>query len=177
MEKNYPEAYEAYLYEFHATRDYFECHEILEEYWKSLPGDPLSETWVGLIQLAVSSYHHRRNNFRGALLMMRQSGQRLTATRLDELGLHGEAVCALIMMRITAIEAGEPFVDINLPIIDEALLARCLQKAEREGDQWAALSREAEDLIHRHTLRDRSDVIAARAEAASRRRQQPPPTQ
>lgn len=35
----YPEAYVAFLHEFHTTRDYFECHEILEEYWKE---DPLS---------------------------------------------------------------------------------------------------------------------------------------
>ncbi|WP_164545661.1 DUF309 domain-containing protein [Paenibacillus albus] len=173
MEKKYPAAYEAYLYEFHASRDYFECHELLEEYWKVHPGDPQSETWVGLIQLAVSSYHHRRNNFRGALLMMLQSRQRLTAGRLDELGLDGEAVCALIMKRITAIEAGEPFVDFNLPIIDEALLARGLQRAEHEGIRWAAASRDEDELIHRHKLRDRSDVIAARAEAASRRKLPP----
>ena len=42
----YPEAFISYLIEFHATRDYFECHELLEEYWKAHPGDPLA----GLVQ-------------------------------------------------------------------------------------------------------------------------------
>lgn len=30
----YPAEYLEYLVYFHADRDYFECHEILEEYWK-----------------------------------------------------------------------------------------------------------------------------------------------
>lgn len=176
MEKKYPAAYEAYLYEFHATRDYFECHELLEEYWKEHQGDPQNDSWVGLIQLAVSSYHHRRNNFRGALLMMRQAEQRLTAGRLEELGLHGEGVRALIEMRIASIENKEPFTDLNLPTIDEALQARGVQRAEREGRRWGEPSKETDELIHRHTLRDRSDVIAARAAAAARRRMGQPPT-
>jgi len=35
----YPEPYLEYLIQFHAERDYFECHEILEEYWKSAPAN------------------------------------------------------------------------------------------------------------------------------------------
>ncbi|WP_260405419.1 DUF309 domain-containing protein, partial [Paenibacillus sp. 598K] len=63
----YPDDYIQYLIEFHVTRDYFECHELLEEYWKEQPGDdPFYDTWVGLIQIAVSQYHHRRSNHRGA---------------------------------------------------------------------------------------------------------------
>ncbi|REE57383.1 hypothetical protein A8990_15729 [Paenibacillus taihuensis] len=176
MEYKYPAAYEAYLYEFHATRDYFECHELLEEYWKEQSEDSRNDTWVGLIQLAVSSYHHRRSNFRGALLMMRQAENRLTAERLDDLGLDGEAVRELIVQRIAHLESRQPFTDLNFPIIDEALQARGMQRAEQEGHSWGEPSREADELIHRHTLRDRSEVIAARAEAAARRRagQQPP---
>ncbi len=30
----YPNAYLDYLVYFHGHRDYFECHEVLEEYWK-----------------------------------------------------------------------------------------------------------------------------------------------
>ena len=32
----YPEAYIEYLMYFHGNRDYFECHEVLEEYWKEV---------------------------------------------------------------------------------------------------------------------------------------------
>lgn len=62
----YPDAYIQFLVHFHGDRDYFECHEILEEYWKeTIKGDKQS-IWVGLIMLAVSNYHFRRNNNSGA---------------------------------------------------------------------------------------------------------------
>ncbi len=61
----YPKAYIDYLVEFHATRDYFECHEILEEYWKEDPPKKRKRYWVGFIQLAVALYHHRRQNTAG----------------------------------------------------------------------------------------------------------------
>lgn len=51
---NYPQAYIEYLEYYHGARDYFECHEVLEEYWKENPSSPLSAAWVGLIQLAVA---------------------------------------------------------------------------------------------------------------------------
>ncbi|MCD2486520.1 DUF309 domain-containing protein, partial [Staphylococcus aureus] len=50
----YPKAYIDYLVEFHATRDYFECHEILEEYWKEDPPKKRKRYWVGFIELAVA---------------------------------------------------------------------------------------------------------------------------
>ncbi|WP_240633057.1 DUF309 domain-containing protein [Paenibacillus montanisoli] len=164
--KQYPAAYESFLYEFHATRDYFECHELLEEYWKEHPGDPLGPTWVGLIQLAVGSYHHRRKNYRGALKMMRHCRQRLTSERLRELGLEGAALLALAEERIAALERMEPFEDIDLPFADQELLARVMQTAEKEGQRWGASSSMDDQLINRHTLRDRSGVIAAREAAA-----------
>ncbi|WP_308634369.1 DUF309 domain-containing protein [Paenibacillus silvisoli] len=169
--KPYPAAYESFLYEFHATRDYFECHELLEEYWKEHQGDPLGPTWVGLIQLAVGSYHHRRKNDRGALKMLRQSRERLTAQRLDELGIDGEALLMLIDAKIAAIESMEPYTDLNIPFVDTELLARGMQIAQADGYLWGAPSRMDEQLIHRHTLRDRSDVIAAREAAAKARKQ------
>lgn len=32
----YPPEYIEFLYHFHCDRDYFECHEILEELWKKI---------------------------------------------------------------------------------------------------------------------------------------------
>ncbi|SFS61894.1 DUF309 domain-containing protein [Paenibacillus sp. BC26] len=168
--KQYPAAYESFLYEFHATRDYFECHELLEEYWKAQPGDLLGSIWVGLIQIAVGSYHHRRHNNRGALKILRQAEKRLDAQLLNEVGLNGEQLIAMIAERIEAIEDSLPFTDMNLPIVDSELHARSVVAAEREGYVWGAPSRMDEALISRHTLRDRSDVIAARAAAAKEKK-------
>ncbi|MFC0332688.1 DUF309 domain-containing protein [Paenibacillus sepulcri] len=172
---NYPKAYILYLVEFHGTRDYFECHELLEEYWKEHPGDAYADTWVGLIQIAVGSYHHRRGNLRGAAKMLRQSLDRLVPQHLAGLGLDGHELIRMVRERLAGLEVEEPFRDINLPITDEALRLECEEICSSRNLVWGAESPEDQELLHRHTLRDRSDVIAARAAAAAakktRRRQ------
>ncbi|MBM7563399.1 DUF309 domain-containing protein [Paenibacillus sacheonensis] len=165
----YPDDYESYLYEFHATRDYFECHELLEDYWKANPGDGYGHAWVGLIQLAVGSYHHRRDNLHGASKMYRQAFRRLEAGQLNELGIDGQELLSRIDRRIAAAENGETFADLMIPIVDEALLERLRASAEANGIAWGAPSSADQALVHRHMLRDRSDVIAARAAAAAQR--------
>jgi hypothetical protein len=169
----YPQSYLDYLFEFHATRDYFECHEILEAYWKSLPeGDPERDVWVGLIQLAVALYHHRRGNAVGALKMFRGAAARLRPETLDRLGLDGRAVrelAAASARRLEAEGASAGYRAVNLPIRDGALLAELQARAVRLGLAWGADDPLEEAIVRRHALRDRSDVIEARARAAAER--------
>ncbi|WP_133174958.1 DUF309 domain-containing protein, partial [Heyndrickxia sporothermodurans] len=68
-----PEAYIEYLVHFHGDRDYFECHELLEEHWKLTDIKNRHSVWVGLIQLAVSQYHYRRSNIVGAIRLMKKA--------------------------------------------------------------------------------------------------------
>ncbi|MBD2869855.1 DUF309 domain-containing protein [Paenibacillus arenilitoris] len=165
---NFPNAYVSYLTEFHASRDFFECHELLEEYWKEHPGDALAEAWVGLIQLAVALYHQRRGNFRGALMMFGQAERKLSADALDRLCIERESLQAELAERIEALKGGEPLVyaDMNLRITSDRLSALCLAQCEERGWTWGAPSPMKDDsIVHRHKLRDRTDVIAARREA------------
>jgi len=169
----YPEAYLDYLFEFHATRDYFECHEILEEHWKQLaPDDPDRDVWVGLIQLAVALYHHRRGNAAGALKMYRGAAARLRPETLDRLGLDGAAVrnfAAESARRLEAEGAAAGYGAVNLPIRDGELLERLKDRACRSGLPWGADDPLDDKIVRRHALRDRSDVIEARARAAAER--------
>ncbi|WP_337101444.1 DUF309 domain-containing protein [Paenibacillus sp. YIM B09110] len=161
-----PDSYVSYLVEFHATRDYFECHELLEEYWKEHPNDGMSAIWVGLIQLAVGLYHERRGNRKGALMMLEQSRLRLAGSDLLPLGLSREPLIGLIDGRLNGLAEqsnAHPYVDMDLPIASEALARLCEEECARRGVRWgepSPLSNEA--LIHRHKLRDRSEVIQAR---------------
>lgn len=169
----YPEAYLDYLFEFHATRDYFECHERLEEYWKSLPdSDPDRDVWVGLIQLAVALYHHRRGNTAGAVKLYRGAEERLRPETLDRLGLDGEAVRSIAAEsahRLEAEDAAAGYRAIRLPIRDGKLLKLLEDRARRQGFAWGADDPLEDGIVNRHALRDRSDVIEARAKAAAER--------
>jgi uncharacterized protein len=169
---DYPESYIAYLIEYHATRDYFECHELLEEYWKSLPKDAANRgLWVGLIQIAVAQYHHRRGNARGAVMMFRQAASRIDAQGACMVGLDAVELHRLLQERISSLETkgdAASFVEFDLPIADTVLLGTCVAICRKRGHTWGAPSNMTDrPLIHRHMLRDRSDVVAARAESAA----------
>ncbi|OPA74715.1 hypothetical protein BVG16_23465 [Paenibacillus selenitireducens] len=160
----YPDAYINYLVEFHGTRDYFECHEIMEEYWKEQEDALFATTWLGLIQAAVSSYHHRRGNLAGAVKMLRSTLEHSEPERLVKLGIDAGSWISSLKERLQSLEQGESlFVDLNIPIQDMYLLDRCKQHCLERDVAWCEPSDMTdESLIHRHTLRDRSDVIAER---------------
>lgn len=170
---NYPEAYIAYLVEFHATRDFFECHELLEHYWKEHPSDGRGETWVGLIQLAVGQYHERRGNLRGASKMYGQAIHRLGAARLDLLGIDKESLMAQLDCRLKIAGGGcIQYEDIQIHISDLHLLKLCELLCESRGLVWGSESPYHNDhIIHRHKLRDRSEVITAREAALQAKRE------
>lgn len=173
---NYPDSYISYLVEYHATRDYFECHELLEEYWKEHPEDPYSQEWVALIQLAVGHYHERRGNLAGASKMYTQALNKLNRESLSQLGLDGNHIMMELANRLHQLTQGSlPYVDMNLNLIDPELMRLCELACMERGLQWGTASRlDDEALIHRHTLRDRSEVIAARIAAAeSKKRNRP----
>lgn len=172
--KDYPQAYIDYLVYFNGVRDFFECHEVLEEYWKAHPNSPLSDTWVGLIQIAVGLYHQRRNNMNGALKMLRSARTKLTAERLAELGIDAHRLLDELHDRceqLTSLELVK-FADLDIPLRDERLLEQCMEQCRQMHVNWGQGSdMDDEALIHKHKLRDRSDVIAERTAQLAKRQQ------
>lgn len=169
----YEDEYIKYLIYFHTDRDYFECHEVLEEYWKANPLSELKKAWSGLIQVAVSTYHHRRNNLIGAQKMLDQALLNLTRDDLIKLGVDAEKFVALLQERKQLIEQQpeHPYRDLNIPLNDQDLLKLCIELGSEHGKQWGSPSDMSDELlIHKHSLRDRSKVIQARLKELQRRR-------
>jgi predicted metal-dependent hydrolase len=161
-ETMYPEAYIRYLIHFHTDRDYFECHEILEEHWKK---DGYKKVWVALIQIAVALYHHRRGNDQGALRMMQKARSLIEKEQqaIHELGLDEQRLAKQLERYMERIVRNKAYESIELPIRDETLRKICQTICEKQGLTWG----QASDLnnaylIHKHKLRDRTEVIAAR---------------
>lgn len=167
----YPQALIDYLVYFHADRDYFECHEVLEEYWKSLPKAERSDMWVGLIQIAVGLYHHRRGNFVGAEKMFNGAIQRLHEEELEQYGFVGHELTKRLRIRKQELHEQKPYSDMDLPIHPERLLAACENRCSERQVRWLSQSDlQNEFLLHKHKLRDRSDVLAEREAEILRRR-------
>jgi len=160
---NYATAYIEYLIQFHTTRDYFECHELLEEYWKEYPTDGLSKLWVICIQIAVAQYHERRENRRGAIKLYQSALNSLKDETSEKIGLDHAQLQELLEKHIDACQRQSAYEDMMLPISDKELVVRCKNEAEARGLIWGQSSEQVSQyIIHRHTRRDRSDVIAAR---------------
>ena len=59
----YPDEHAPFFGAFQIDRDYYECHEVMEELWLEEGGDPFHQ---GLLQVAVGLFHFRRENINGA---------------------------------------------------------------------------------------------------------------
>lgn len=168
----YPSAYIQFLVHFHGDRDYFECHEVLEEYWKEM-NENKDSIWVGLIMLAVANYHHRRGNFGGALRMLLKAKYIFESNqgKISILGINDEELFKLIESQLKRIEKQLPYESYNLPIIDKNLIQKCSSSCEESGFEWCQPSKmDNLQLLNRHTLRDRSEVIEERKKALKKRK-------
>ncbi|HWO98572.1 MAG TPA: DUF309 domain-containing protein [Bacillus sp. (in: firmicutes)] len=165
---NYPAAYIDYLVHFHADRDYFECHEILEEHWKSELPEKRKAVWVGLIQIAVSLYHQRRENYNGAYRMMKSALRILHDEKeeLQKLGLDYDSLTLSLHKRAEEIKHQTKYESLYLPITDSSLTTLCKQRSKEKGlTWWRSSDLTNTELVHRHKLRDRTSVIAERQES------------
>ncbi|WP_404442633.1 DUF309 domain-containing protein [Sutcliffiella horikoshii] len=170
----YPKAYLDYLYHFHCDRDYFECHEVLEEYWKEKDAGEREIHWVGLIQISVGLYHHRRGNFKGALRMLQNAFRIIgkESSEIEALGLDSGRLLKMLEERIVYVTNQEPYESMNLPIADPDLLLSCDTMAKETNLVWGTASDLRDgSLVNRHTLRDRSDVIEERKRQLELRRE------
>jgi uncharacterized protein len=169
----YPQEYISYLAHFHGDRDYFECHEILEDYWKHVDPGNKDSIWVGLIQLAVSCYHHRRGNFNGAKRTLEKSLKifSLQDGSLTNLGLDKQLLIQILKERLPIIEKEKAYTSFNLPLCNPLLIEDCIKTSEKKGFTWENVSDLTNiSLVHRHKLRDRTSVINNRSLAIKNRR-------
>lgn len=170
----YPKDYIRYLAHYHGDRDYFECHEILEEYWKETEPANKRSILVAFILLAVSSYHHRRENFPGAYRTIRKAEMifKEKEGELKDYGINSIDLFQLLTNQAREIKEKKPYQSMNLPLSDpmlvEALRVYCKSCGWRFG-QASDLTKE--ELIHRHSKRDRSEVILERNRALEKRHQ------
>ncbi|MBK3494273.1 DUF309 domain-containing protein [Viridibacillus sp. YIM B01967] len=160
MHPMYHPLFVQFLTYFNGNQDYFECHEVLEEYWKELaPGDK-SHPLTGWIQLATGLYHWRRENYTGAETILKKAyitlEQSVNSSFMEE--MDGNAVLHFMQQAQKAVEKKEPFEKFILPITATAL------KTQVHTAITLLPKTDAHFLQHKHMLRDRSDILLARDE-------------
>lgn len=168
----YPEKYIQYLVYFHGLRDYFECHEVLEDLWKEDKKEERKRHWPGLIQVAVALYHQRRGNLRGAQKVMQNAIQILKAEEaaLQSLSLHYESLMDVLTKRHNEIVEGKSYTSLELPIMSDELLELCKLECAKLNCTWGEESNLSNEyIVHKHLLRDRSEILKTREHARKKR--------
>src|SRR4051812_20849050 len=61
-------------------RDWFECHETLEDLWVGTKGE-IRDFYQGALQLAVALHHWKNGNFGGAVSLLNRGADHLRRSR------------------------------------------------------------------------------------------------
>lgn len=163
------EAFQRFLYEFSVTRDYFECHELLEDLWKKLAPRNKNHELVGFILLSTGMYHWRRNNFKGAHKSFRKANLLLSQLPIED--------CHFV----TSFDYNHLVHSVDQAANQSAQLIPYSPMYFIVTDPYLSQQMESfplpvepitEEILHKHLLRDRTEVITNRLEAMKKNSQQ-----
>ncbi|RNF40537.1 DUF309 domain-containing protein [Planococcus salinus] len=153
-----------YIIYFNMEKDYFECHEVGEEYWKIVAPKNKTHPLTGWIQLAVGMYHWRRSNYPGALRSFIRAKVKLANKGVWVEGFNHEKLLELLTYSIEAVTERKPFEAYEIPLTSLQL--------KQMADEYKAEHPPAEHdpyfLMHKHRLRDRSSIISLREQKKRR---------
>lgn len=147
-----------YCSHFNGTQDYFECHEVLEEYWKKHSPNDKKHPLVGYIQLATGLYHWRRQNKKGALRILTKAYSIFQENKNSEFFEYVDFnhLCDYCIKSIEKIKQDCPFEAFQLQILNKELKSLVEKRiVELPKDSYHFL-------LNKHMLRDRSDILIAR---------------
>jgi predicted metal-dependent hydrolase len=153
-----------YIIHFNIEKDYFECHEVGEEYWKSLAPKDKMHPLTGWIQMAVGMYHWRRSNYPGALRSFIRSKAKLSDAGIWMEGFDRAKLIEQISEAIVAVTERKPFQPFLLPLASEELQ----EKVDAYRQAHPNEEQDPHFVMHKHRLRDRSSIINLREQRKKR---------
>ncbi|SMO73027.1 DUF309 domain-containing protein [Melghirimyces algeriensis] len=117
-----------FLRYFNVDRDYYECHEVLEELWMEEGREPLIQ---GILQVAVGLYHYHQENMNGARKLFRAALDKLRSYPGDSMGIDLTALMSDVEIRLQRLERMEgqavAFDDPKIRILDHELKRRVVR--------------------------------------------------
>lgn len=154
---NHP-AFVQFLTYFNGNQDFFECHEVLEDYWKEIAERERKHPLVGYIQLATGLYHWRRGNSRGAKTLLTRSQELLRDAQTTSFAekIDYDDLLQQIEKTRLAITEDAHFETFSIGITDHLLK----EMVQNEMEQLPLI--DPDYLLNKHCLRDRTEVIEAR---------------
>ncbi|WP_010274801.1 DUF309 domain-containing protein [Paenibacillus senegalensis] len=135
----YSPLYLAFLYFFNEERDYYECHEVLEELWMEEARSPL---YQGLLQVAVALYHCRNDNWSGSCKLFAQAIDKLERYPSETHGINLDQLvkdCRHYLQELKRIPDGEfRFYDLTIQYTDPELVLFIQQMRQQPPEKLAS---------------------------------------
>jgi len=158
-------------------QDYFECHEIMEEAWKSKAERSKEDPEVFLILMAVGEYHYRRGNIAGAVKSYRKALSIFASRpfRLEEGGLEPSIIS--VMERRLANMHDVRFSPLEFPLTQNTLMklnSTYLPEMPYESFlEWRKVRHVTDEFtVNKHRMRDRHQIESDRKATLKKRKHQ-----
>src|SRR6185437_1328378 len=105
------------------AREYFECHETLENIWNVEPG-PIRTLYKGILQVGVGCYHLLRANYKGATMKLRTGADYLDPYAPRCMGVEvGQLIADAHTLHARLVELGpERFREVDLALLPQVHL-------------------------------------------------------
>ena len=149
-----------YCVYFNGNKDYFECHEVLEEYWKEIAPKEKEHALVGYIQVATGLYHWRRGNLVGASRILHKA-RKILLQNTQSIFVEYIALDELLQQvenSLLKITANKTFSSFQFPITNvelQSVVSKKIKLLPIENPSF---------LLNKHMLRDRSSILLEREE-------------
>ena len=162
MKPLYNPLFVKFIVYFNENQDFFECHEVLEEYWKLLPDRTKEHPLIGYILLSTAMYHWRRGNTIGADRTIIKAISRLEQISKEHPsfsdGINIESLLKNGTIASQQIKQEQPFSTFQIEVTSTKIQS-LIQEIKPSMD---LLPYGSDDVIHKHMLRDRSDILKER---------------
>jgi len=132
--------YIEFIYYFNIERDYYECHEVMEEYWMLEGKNKLLQA---LLQVAVGLHHFRNQNINGAIKLLEQALDKKNDRWDGYLGIDHKTLFEQSTFYLRQLYNYEknpfPFYNLTIRITDpvlQQLVEECVPEGVAEEDKY-----------------------------------------
>jgi predicted metal-dependent hydrolase len=143
-----------YLYEFHVTRDYYICHDYLEEWWFEID-KPKHHLLGGFIQLAVGMYHYRRGSNNAARGLFEKALSKFIDNADKLIEYQVELSIIDDVRKLIDSDIDNAFVDYNIPISKSLVQTVKAIAKSNNREMYQRSNLEDDQLINKHLHKNR----------------------
>lgn len=112
------EKYCEFIKIFQEERDFFKCHEILEDIWvEETKCETRKHVSINLLLVAVALHHWRNKNFKGAIQVLENSLNNYDeiSLELEKLNINSKELKVIILDVLEELKNGNEYKEIYLP--------------------------------------------------------------